>query len=84
MLSIIGGLVFIGLGLLGIAVWLTDLLVVIKGSFPVMAALGGLIAVAAGISSVKDERAAKKEEADNKSEETADTASEEEKEETKE
>ena len=47
-----------------------------KGSLPVMAALGGLIAVAAGISSVKDERAAKEEEDANKSEGTADTSSE--------
>ncbi|MCK5533890.1 hypothetical protein KAI68_02150 [bacterium] len=76
MLSIIGGLVFLVVGLLGVIVWSGDLWIVLKGSLPLMAVLGGLVAVAAGISSVKDERAAKKEEEESKSEEKTDTNSE--------
>jgi small neutral amino acid transporter SnatA (MarC family) len=58
---VIGGLVAL-LGLLGLIRWWSAFLVVLKGSVPAMLIFGGVIAVIAGISEIKDELAAKKEE----------------------
>ena len=58
---IVGGLVAL-IGLLGLMRWKYAFLLVLKGSIPVMLLFGGVIAVIAGISELKDEASAKKEE----------------------
>lgn len=60
-LSIIGGTAAIVLGLLGIINWWFSFVELLKGSVPCLLILGGLIALLAGISELKDELAAKKE-----------------------
>lgn len=58
---IIGGAVAL-IGLVGLIRWKYAFGLVLKGSIPVMLLLGGVIAVIAGVSELKDEAAAKKEE----------------------
>ena len=55
---IIGSCVTI-LGLLGVIVWYSDALTIIKGSVPVILVFGGVIAVIAGLTELRDEAAAK-------------------------
>lgn len=54
MLSVILGLVFMILGLWGLLSWWADFVVVFKGSVPVLIFMGGLLAVIAGITSIRD------------------------------
>ncbi|MBN2406906.1 MAG: hypothetical protein JXJ19_04355 [Elusimicrobia bacterium] len=65
MLSVLFGLVAIVVGALWLVLWgaWSQFLVVLQGSLPPFMILVGLVAVAAGISSMKDNAAAKKEEA---------------------
>lgn len=56
---IVGGAVAF-IGLIGLIGWWCDFIVILKGSIPAMMIFGGLIAVIAGISEMKDELAAKK------------------------
>ena len=64
MLSVIFGIVGIVIGILWLAAWGAwgPFLVVLQGAIPPFLILVGLVAVAAGISSIKDNIAAKKEE----------------------
>ena len=55
---IVGGLVTI-VGILGMVRWMGNLLIVLKGSVPVILVFGGVIAVIAGLAEIKDEAAAK-------------------------
>jgi len=59
-LSIIVGAVVVLLGLWGLLGWWCDFMTVLKGSIPIMLVFGGVIAVIAGLSELKDEQAAKK------------------------
>lgn len=52
--------IFVGIWLL--IAWISDFLMVFRGTVPAMFIFGGLIAVFLGISEIKDEIAAKKEE----------------------
>ena len=61
-LTIFGGAAAIALGLWGIAGWWWSFVELLKGVAPCFLILGGLIAFFAGISELKDEAAAKKEE----------------------
>jgi hypothetical protein len=61
-LSVIGGLVAVILGIWWIAAWWYDFTIVFRGLFPPFLILGGLIALSAGLSELKDEAARKKEE----------------------
>ena len=63
MLSIIGGIIAAVLGLVWVigSAW-DEILMVLQGTLPLMLIFGGIIAIAAGISSIKEEAAAKKEE----------------------
>ena len=61
-LTIIGGTAAIVLGALGLTSWWWDFVELLKGSVPCFLIMGGLIALFAGISELKDELAAKKEE----------------------
>jgi len=53
-LSIIIGAIVALLGLIGLAGWWCDFLIVLKGSIPAMLIFGGAIAVIAGLSELKD------------------------------
>lgn len=54
MLAILVGILFIVAGCFGISLWSSDFMFVIRGIMPFMFAVGGLISVVAGISSIKD------------------------------
>ncbi len=58
---IVGGAVAV-LGLIGLLAWKHEFGVMLKGTVPAMLIFGGVIAVIAGISEIKDEAASKKEE----------------------
>ncbi len=58
--ALIGGLIAVALGVWGILSWTADFLMVLKGSVPLMVALGGLLAIIAGITTMKDAAEAKK------------------------
>lgn len=64
MLSIIGGLIagIVGVWLIALR-WWWEFVDVLKGTVPALLIFGGFIAIVAGISSIKDKMAAKKEEA---------------------
>lgn len=61
-LTILGGVAAVVLGLWGIASWWYSFVELLKGSVPCFLIMGGLIAFFAGVSELKDEMAAKKEE----------------------
>jgi len=61
-LSVIIGAIVALLGFAGLIGWWSDFLLVLKGSIPAMLIFGGIIAVIAGISEIRDEAASKKEE----------------------
>jgi len=54
MLAILVGILFIVVGCFGVLVWTPDFIVVVRGFMPFMIAIGGVISVIAGISSIKD------------------------------
>jgi small neutral amino acid transporter SnatA (MarC family) len=65
MLNIILGLLFAALGIVFVVTWFSDFLIVLKGSLPACVALGGLLAIFIGVSTVKEnirEKQGKKEE----------------------
>ena len=59
MLAIVFGLIFMILGLWGLASWWTDFMMVLKGLIPVLFVFGGLLAVIAGVTSIRDSIEAK-------------------------
>ncbi|MCX5716490.1 MAG: hypothetical protein NTV07_06555 [Candidatus Omnitrophica bacterium] len=61
-ISVLGGLIAILLGAAGLLRWLGHFINALKASVPAILILGGLIAVAAGVSEIKDAARAKKEE----------------------
>ena len=61
--SVIGGIVAIVLGLCGLVTWWGLFLKALAATVPSILILGGLIALAAGFSEIKDSMGAKKEEA---------------------
>ena len=67
-ITVLGGLVSIILGIWGAITWWDSFVILLKGSVPPILILGGLAALFAGISEVKDCAQAKKEEAKNKEE----------------
>ena len=76
MLSIIGGLVAAAVGVLWIIPGILgfagdDVLIVLKGSVSLGLVFGGIIAIAAGISAIKENAAEKKEKEEMKKEEAA-------------
>lgn len=56
---IIGGVVAV-VGLIGLINWWSSFVVLLKGSIPAMMIFGGVIAIIAGVSEIKDEASAKK------------------------
>jgi len=67
-ITVLGGLISILLGIWGLVSWWYNFVVLLKGSVPFILILGGLAALFAGISEIKDCMQAKKEEAKNKEE----------------
>ena len=66
--TVLGGLVSIIIGIWGLISWWYSFVILLKGSVPTILILGGLAALFAGISEVKDSMQAKKEEAKPKEE----------------
>ncbi len=62
MLTIFGGAAAVILGVLGLINWWYSFVELVKGCIPCFLILGGLVALFAGISELKDEAASKKEE----------------------
>lgn len=60
MVALIGGLITIGLGVLGLIKWIPDFILVLRGSIPAILICGGILAVIAGVASIKDSIEAKK------------------------
>jgi F0F1-type ATP synthase assembly protein I len=54
MLAVITGLAFIVLGLWGILGWWAEFVKFLQGSVPFMLFVGGLLAVVAGVTSIRD------------------------------
>lgn len=69
--ALIGGIIALVIGIAGIVRWTWQLVIFLKGSVPLMICFGGLLAVIAGITSIKDAAEAKKleKEAEEKKEE---------------
>jgi len=67
-ITVLGGLVSIIVGIWGLISWWDSFVMLLKGSVPPILILGGLAALFAGISEIKDCMQAKKEEAKNKEE----------------
>ena len=61
-MSVIVGAIVALLGLWALLGWWGDFLLVLRGCVPAMLIFGGVIAVIAGLSEMKDELASKKEE----------------------
>jgi hypothetical protein len=59
---LIGGIVALQLGLLGLVGWWSEFVDILQGSIPFLLLVGGGIATHAGIASVKDKAARKREE----------------------
>ncbi len=70
MLALIVGIIVAAIGIWGVKVWFPDFIMVLKGSIPALLVCGGLLAIIAGITSIKDAMEAKKLEAESKETET--------------
>lgn len=60
---LLGGIVAVIIGVVGLIAWWVQLLEVLKGSIPVILALGGALAIYLGIEDVKTSSSSSKEEA---------------------
>ena len=67
-ITVLGGLISIIVGIWGLISWWYSFVILLKGSVPPILVLGGLAALFAGISEIKDSAQAKKEEAKSKEE----------------
>ena len=65
-ITVLGGIIAIIIGVWGIMSWWWSFVELLKGCIPPMLVLGGLAALFAGISEIKDATQAKKEEAKKK------------------
>ncbi len=65
-LNILGGMFAILLGIWGLFAWLSLFVGLLKATVPAILILGGIIALIAGVSEIKDESASKKEKTEEK------------------
>ena len=56
MLTIVGGVAAVILGVIGLVTWRDSLFTLLKGSIPAFLLLGGIIALMAGLSETKESR----------------------------
>lgn len=68
-LSILGGIIAVLLGIWGLKSWIGPFVKVLQGTIPAILILGGVIAFFAGVSEIKDSLREKKEEKKRKEEE---------------
>lgn len=61
---LLGGIIVLVIGLVGLAAWWADFLLVMKGSIPIVLVLGGALAIYLGAEDLKSSAAQKKEEAE--------------------
>jgi len=66
MLALIVGIVVVVLGVLGVVRWFPSFKIMLEGVVPALLICGGLLAVIAGVTSIKDAMEAKKLEQENK------------------
>jgi len=64
--ALIGGIVAVILGIWGLAVWWTYFVKALMASVPFLLLVGGVIAIAAGVSDIKDKMEEKKEKKEEK------------------
>jgi len=57
---LLGGIVALIIGVGGLAIWWTEFLLILKGSIPVLLALGGALAIYLGIEDLKTAAAVEK------------------------
>ncbi|MCX8082265.1 MAG: hypothetical protein N3D17_02545 [bacterium] len=67
--ALIGGIIAVVLGILGLAAWWGYFVKALMASVPFLLLIGGVIAIAAGISDIKDKIEEKKEKKEEKKEE---------------
>ncbi|MCK5594692.1 hypothetical protein KAI19_00770 [bacterium] len=79
MWSLIGGIIAVVVGAMGLIKWFSLFVKGLEATIPAILVLGGIAAVAAGISSIKDDIAAKKEKEEEKEEPAAEEVKPEEK-----
>ena len=60
MLTIVGGVASVILGAIGLITWRDSLFTLLKGSIPAFLLLGGVIALMAGLSEMKESQKTKK------------------------
>ncbi len=60
--SVVIGAAVVAIGVIGLIRWIGPFVIILKGCVPALLIFGGAIAVIAGLSEMKDETAAKKEE----------------------
>ena len=51
---LVGGIVSVVLGVIGFSLWWSDFLVILKGVFPILLILGGILAIYVGIDDMQD------------------------------
>ncbi|MFQ3675756.1 MAG: hypothetical protein SNJ64_04360 [Endomicrobiia bacterium] len=74
--ALIAGIITMLIGIIGLVRWGGLVIDFLKGSVPLMLVLGGLLAIIAGITSIKDSIEAKKLEEESKKEETTSSSEE--------
>jgi hypothetical protein len=62
MIAVLVGLVFVVLGIWGVAHWFADFLTMVRGLVPVSLALGGIVSMVVGFSSLQPRRRSSSEE----------------------
>ena len=63
---LVGGIVAVVLGVVGLILWWTEFLQILKGAIPILLVLGGILGIYLGIEDVKTSSSAKKEESEKK------------------
>ncbi|MBI5966787.1 MAG: hypothetical protein HY882_02865 [Deltaproteobacteria bacterium] len=68
---LLGGIVALIIGVVGLAIWWTEFLLILQGSIPILLALGGALAIYLGIEDIKTASAVEKSEKEEPKKESA-------------
>jgi len=68
---LLGGIAALIIGIVGLAIWWTEFLLILKGSIPILLALGGALAMYLGIEDIKTASAVEKPEKEEPKKESA-------------